>query len=100
MKLAIASYFHLDNLSLKELYCAIQSLPVSLEYKNEVTSLKNPFNHQHGKSQITVISEDTDGTLIDHHKSGNGSTNIHERLNIHSWAKKMGHAQNGKILRF
>ena len=53
---------HLANLGLKELYSVIPSLPVSAEYKNEVTSMQNPFViHQHGKSERTVDSEETDG---------------------------------------
>ena len=54
VKLAIPFYFNLVNLSLKE-------LAVSLEDKNLVINKQNPFvNHQHGKSQRTVNSEDID----------------------------------------
>ena len=54
--------FNLVNHNLKDLYCVIPSLPVSLEYKNEVTGMQNSFfNVQHGKSQRTVHLEDTDG---------------------------------------
>ena len=40
------------------------------------------MQNQHGKSQRTVNSEDTDGTVIDYHKSGNGHKKIHKRINI------------------
>ena len=58
VKLAIQIYFNVVNVSLKELYCVIPSLPVSREYKNEVTGMQNPVvKYQPGKSKSTVNSE-------------------------------------------
>ena len=57
------------NLSLKELYCGLPSLPVSLGYKNEVNTHVKPLHHPLPWEKVKELANQKQQMFVDLHKS-------------------------------